>query len=438
MIPSRNRKPKLRFLRRFAAIAYILEGAAAIFHFFRRHWQWLFRARKFGRGEARELRQLFGGQEGWRQYAHDSLALLRDFLIPHHGNDHRPHALRPPSLLIYTVVAIGLKVLTSGALFLYYPSPAQLARVVAQEIVGLANHARLTAGVPPLQVDATLQSSALAKGEDMMTRDYFAHDSPDGRKPWSWINREQYDYIYAGENLAVDFLSAEAIHEAFMKSPSHRQNIMNGKYQDIGVAVVHGQLAGRETELLVQFFGTRRPATSAVAMAPRVVPRASPPPAPSPKASLVPSRAPTPPTTPAVATPLPAVQPEPSPSPSDIAVLAVTPTPKERPELAPVVSAVVEEPPPEAPFQSNEPILVLGAENDSSRVVGILLTFSNFFFVALAVFLAIALLLNIFIRFRIQHPGLILQSIAVVSLLVAMLLTKFHFLERIGNHLRIL
>ena len=58
-----------------------------------------------------------------------------------------------------------------------------------------------------------------------------------GTTPWSWIEKENYDYNYAGENLAMDFQSAEKMEEAWMASPTHRANILNGKYREIGMAV---------------------------------------------------------------------------------------------------------------------------------------------------------------------------------------------------------
>ncbi|MDD5110262.1 MAG: CAP domain-containing protein [Patescibacteria group bacterium] len=420
----------MRIVRRLAFLGVMVNA-------FGRGWAWLRgkskksgmapRAKWFARGEIREIRELFTGQEGWRQYCHDSYALLHDFFIPHRGNDHRPHALRPRSLTMYLVAALLVKVVVSGALFLSYPTPARLARIVAKEIVGLTNQARIAVGLPALRIDPVLAASAQAKGADMVSRDYFAHDTPEGRKPWSWINRTQYDYVYAGENLAIDFTSAEAVHEAFMNSPSHRANILNSHYEDIGVAVISGTMAGHQTELLVQFFGSRREDALPVAAVPQrtpvpaatVAPRATPIAYASPSASR-PAAVPA-----GVATPG-------APQP--------TVTPAEEPSASPTLTPEAETVPPEMlnPVVSNEPILVLGAQSSTGDPLELVLRFSNFFLVALVVFLAIALLLNIFVRIRIQHPDVILQSMAVIALIVALLLTKIHFIERIGHELRIL
>ena len=64
-----------------------------------------------------------------------------------------------------------------------------------------------------------------------------------------------YNYVYAGENLAKDFGNTSRLMDAWMASPTHRENIVSSKYSEIGLAVVPGTLQGQETVLVVQFFG---------------------------------------------------------------------------------------------------------------------------------------------------------------------------------------
>ncbi len=91
----------------------------------------------------------------------------------------------------------------------------------------------------------------------MINDDYWAHVSPNGTKPWSFFIDAGYNYRYAGENLARDFADPASAVEAWMASPTHKENILSSKYKDIGIAVVEGELAGVETTLIVQFFGTK-------------------------------------------------------------------------------------------------------------------------------------------------------------------------------------
>jgi hypothetical protein len=97
----------------------------------------------------------------------------------------------------------------------------------------------------------------LAKGTDMLNRNYWAHVAPDGTEPWAFFINAGYKYRYAGENLARDFSSASSTVDAWMASPSHRENLLSNKYKDIGVAVVEGNLNGVDTTIVVQFFGTK-------------------------------------------------------------------------------------------------------------------------------------------------------------------------------------
>ncbi len=96
----------------------------------------------------------------------------------------------------------------------------------------------------------------MRKAEDMLTNNYFSHTSPAGITPWKWIEDADYDYNYAGENLAMDFTSAEKMNDAWLTSPTHRANILNEKYKDIGVAVKEGVINGRATIVVVQMFGS--------------------------------------------------------------------------------------------------------------------------------------------------------------------------------------
>ena len=95
----------------------------------------------------------------------------------------------------------------------------------------------------------------------------------------------------AGENLARDFGDTGSVITAWMNSPTHRDNIVNGKYREIGVAVVDGVLNGVETTLVVQMFGNR--AQVAAATSPKAVTAPAAKPATVPVITPVPQPAPT-------------------------------------------------------------------------------------------------------------------------------------------------
>jgi len=141
-----------------------------------------------------------------------------------------------------------------------------LAAVISAVLVDLANDDRSSEALPDLNINPLLVAAAQAKADDMAAKSYFAHKSPDGKDSWHWFKQVGYDYAYAGENLAVNFADSVDVEKAWMQSPTHRANIMNGRYTEIGIATAVGMYQGRQTVFAVQMFG--RPAAAAVSTAP--------------------------------------------------------------------------------------------------------------------------------------------------------------------------
>ena len=102
----------------------------------------------------------------------------------------------------------------------------------------------------------------------MIQNNYWSHTAPDGTTPWYWIINSGYDYLYAGENLAKDFIDAHSVLAAWLASPAHRNNILSKNFQDIGVAVIEGNLGGHPTILVVQMFGQIRGSKSKTSSSP--------------------------------------------------------------------------------------------------------------------------------------------------------------------------
>lgn len=126
-----------------------------------------------------------------------------------------------------------------------------------ENIIQLVNQSRNNSGFESLIENEKLDKAAEEKAEDMIAKNYFSHNSPEGVTPWYWFDKNGYDYKYAGENLALGFSSAEDEHEAWMESPTHRKNILNPNYGEIGVAVKNGRIDGKFVIVAVQMFGSR-------------------------------------------------------------------------------------------------------------------------------------------------------------------------------------
>jgi len=131
--------------------------------------------------------------------------------------------------------------------------------VLPSVLINLSNHDRLTAQLPKLTVNSRLQKAAQLKALDMATRGYFSHNTPEGQTPWYWLDLVGYNYASAGENLAVNFDDSSDVDLAWMNSPSHRENILNKKYTEIGIATAKGMYQGQEAVFVVQFFGKPAP-----------------------------------------------------------------------------------------------------------------------------------------------------------------------------------
>jgi len=130
--------------------------------------------------------------------------------------------------------------------------------ITPEKMLELTNGSRIEAGLTELDFNEKLNMAAKAKAADMFRGQYFEHTSPDGITPWYWFDFVGYDYIYAAENLALDFTTAEGVHSALMKSTGHRENILCVNYREMGIAVISGTFKGRHSIIVVEEFGTEK------------------------------------------------------------------------------------------------------------------------------------------------------------------------------------
>jgi hypothetical protein len=176
-------------------------------------------------------------------------------LVPLKGNQYRPHLIRPAGLSIVLAFALLLQVaygfVTTGHLEVL----GRVTNVTTEELVIGTNDERTKEGMSALQLNNTLSRAAFLKAQDMFANDYWAHVSPSGVTPWKWLGDVGYNYSVAGENLAKNYPTASATVDAWMNSETHKANILNNQYTDIGFAVVDGDLAGRPTTLVVAYYG---------------------------------------------------------------------------------------------------------------------------------------------------------------------------------------
>jgi uncharacterized protein YkwD len=107
------------------------------------------------------------------------------------------------------------------------------------QMLVLVNAERKKVGLKLLTVDEPLKKVARAHSADMLTRGYFAHQSPEGTDPFARMKQAGISYKHAGENLAYAPTLAAA-HKGLMKSPSHRAAILSKSFGRIGIGIVDG------------------------------------------------------------------------------------------------------------------------------------------------------------------------------------------------------
>jgi uncharacterized protein YkwD len=109
---------------------------------------------------------------------------------------------------------------------------------------------------PPLSVSRDLNEAAADHARDMARRKYFEHEGRDGSQPKDRVQRAGYKSRLTGENIALGPESAEEVVKGWLDSPGHCANIMDARFQDIGVGVATGR--GRGQIYWVQNFGAPR------------------------------------------------------------------------------------------------------------------------------------------------------------------------------------
>ncbi len=184
---------------------------------------------------------------------------MKDFLkhlfVPHEGNDHAPHILGELSaLVILFIVAMGIggHILFSSVL----STNNNLAAIYSAVLTDLANADRVQNSLPTVTTNTLLTEAAQNKANDMAKRGYFSHNTPEGLTPWYWIEGVGYKFVYAGENLAVDFDDSVQVENAWMNSPGHRANILSSHFTEVGIASASGMYQGRPAIFVVEMFGS--------------------------------------------------------------------------------------------------------------------------------------------------------------------------------------
>ncbi len=142
---------------------------------------------------------------------------------------------------------------------------AYATNVSSSSLLASTNQQRTNEGATALSLNSALSSAAQAKANDMVSRDYWSHVTPDGEQPWAFISDAGYSYDSAGENLAYGFATSSETVIGWMNSPSHRENLLNVAYKEVGFGFANSQdfiNTGPQT-IVVAMYGTPHVQTAA-------------------------------------------------------------------------------------------------------------------------------------------------------------------------------
>lgn len=204
------------------------------------------------------------------------LKLAKKIFIPCQENNFFPLFLKGKFLNFYLILILILKLFTIP-LIVSISKTIFFADITKTALLEFLNTERKSKNLPPLSQNPKLDQAAYLKAKDILEKDYFAHWSPDGISPWYWFKVANYDYSFAGENLAIGFIDSKEVFDAWMNSPSHRQNILNPNFKEIGISVLKGEFNGSEVYVVVQHFGKPKEVTLAKSQEKPILPPIPPP-----------------------------------------------------------------------------------------------------------------------------------------------------------------
>lgn len=177
----------------------------------------------------------------------------------------RPHILLLSALLVCVFALAVPAGAAANSCANASTSPSNVtSRTAVRTTACLLNQERTSHGLRKVRLNGRLSKAAVRHARDMVRRHYFSHYSPSGATFLHRIKRAGYlrhaRSWSAGENIAWGsggLSTPRSIVRAWMNSPGHRANILNGRYREIGLGVVRGSPRGRGATY-VNTFGYRR------------------------------------------------------------------------------------------------------------------------------------------------------------------------------------
>ncbi|MCL5070455.1 MAG: CAP domain-containing protein, partial [Actinobacteria bacterium] len=113
---------------------------------------------------------------------------------------------------------------------------------IENNLFNAVNNIRAQYGIGQLSLDPSLSNTARSRSADMINRNYFSHTTPEGKNIFTILNENGFGWQVAGENIFQCSPSANgsegAILNMWMSSSSHRDNILNGAFNRVGIGII--------------------------------------------------------------------------------------------------------------------------------------------------------------------------------------------------------
>ena len=182
--------------------------------------------------------------------------MFKKFFLPNQENKFLPKIIGCKALVLYTFISVIVFTLISPV---FLNLDKFLASLTEDLIIEQINPIREENGYLKLNSSRKLNLAAQMKAEDMLERQYFDHVGPEGESPWSWLNKVDYNFAAAAENLAIHASNPKSLVRAWINSPTHAKNILNGYFTEVGIGIANGEMEGRKTTVVVMFLGREVP-----------------------------------------------------------------------------------------------------------------------------------------------------------------------------------
>ncbi|MGO1369855.1 MAG: CAP domain-containing protein [Senegalia sp. (in: firmicutes)] len=117
-------------------------------------------------------------------------------------------------------------------------APVSSSREYETEVIRLVNIERQKNGLSNLTESSNLSKVARYKSQDMINKNYFSHESPTYGSPFNMMKKFGISYRAAGENIAAGQRTPKDVVNAWMNSEGHRANILNSKFNQIGIGFI--------------------------------------------------------------------------------------------------------------------------------------------------------------------------------------------------------